>query len=273
MSEPMSVWTHRHAVVRLGNGPRTLMFAHGFGCDQGMWRHLVPAFENDYSLVLFDYIGSGRSDVSAYDPVRHATLAGYAEDVVGLVNALDLKDVVFVGHSASAMVGVLAAQMHPGLFSHMVMIGPSPCYINHPPDYVGGFERSDIDAMLDMMEHNFEAWADALAPVVMKHADRPELAEELEASFCALDPSIARRWARAIFLADNRADLPKVQIPSLVLQCSEDALAPLAVGDYIARHMPQSTVQVLRATGHCPHMSEPDEAVAVMRDYFRDQGI
>ena len=194
-----------------------MLFAHGFGCDQNMWRFITPAFEEQYRVVLFDYVGCGRSDVSAYDAGRYSTLAGYAQDVLDVCNELNLKDVIFVGHSVSSMVGVLAANRQPECFARLIMLGPSPCYVNHP-GYVGGFEREDIAGLLDTMERNFLGWAQFLAPVVMKNGDQPALTQELEESFCSTDPDIMRRFAEATFLADNRTDLPKVSVPSLIQQ-------------------------------------------------------
>jgi sigma-B regulation protein RsbQ len=258
----------RNNVKVFGRGTQPMLFAHGFGCDQTMWRFVTPAFEDDYRIVLFDYVGSGRSDLSAYDAERYASLDGYAQDVLDVVHALDLEDIVFVGHSVSSMVGVLAANREPDRFARLVLVGPSPRYINDAPDYVGGFERADIEGLLETMEKNYIGWANFLAPAIMKNPDRPELSSELEASFCSTDPVIARRFAEATFFADNRADLADVRVPSLIMQCSEDIIAPLDVGAYLSRSVPASTLRVLRATGHCPHMSHPDETIAVIRDYL-----
>src|ERR1051325_8670422 len=250
---------NRNNVKVSGRGPRAIVFAHGFGCDQNMWRFVAPAFEEDYKVVLFDYVGSGKSDLREYSAERYASLEGYAQDVLDICGALDLKDIIFVGHSVSGVVGMLAAIREPERFERLVLVGPSPRYINEPPDYFGGFERSDITGLLDVMEKNYIGWANFLAPVVMKNQDRPELTRELEESFCSTDPKIARRFAEATFFSDNRDDLSKVTIPSLIMQCSEDAIAPLDVGEYLQRHLPQSTLRVMSATGHCPHMSHPEE--------------
>jgi sigma-B regulation protein RsbQ len=258
----------RNNVKVFGRGTQPMLFAHGFGCDQNMWRFVTPAFERDYRIVLFDYVGSGKSDLSAYDPARYATLDGYADDVLEVCRALDLRDVLFVGHSVSSMVGVLAANREPDRFSRLIMVGPSPRYINDGPDYVGGFERGDIEGLLETMEKNYIGWANFLAPAIMKNPDRPELSQELEASFCSTDPVIARRFAEATFFADNRADLSAVRVPSLIMQCSDDMIAPLAVGDYLNRALPGSTLVVLSATGHCPHMSHPDETIRVIQEYL-----
>lgn len=245
-----------------------MLFAHGFGCDQNMWRFLVPAFEDRYRVVLFDYVGSGKSDLRAYHPQRYANLNGYAQDVLDICEELDLRDVVFVGHSVSAMIGVLAALKAPRRFAALIHIGPSPRYIDDPPDYRGGFGRSDIEELLRTMQQNYIGWANFLAPAIMQNGDKPELTRELRDSFCSTDPQIARRFAEATFFSDNRADLPKLTVPSLILQCSDDLIAPDEVGDYVHRHSPGSTLRKLRATGHCPHMSAPDETIAAMNEYL-----
>jgi sigma-B regulation protein RsbQ len=258
----------RNNVTSFGRGSRPMLFAHGFGCDQRMWRFVAPAFEADHRIVLFDYVGSGRSDMSAYRPERYATLDGYAQDLLDVCEALDVRDAVFVGHSVSAMVGVLAANRAPGRFAHLVLVGPSPRYLNDRPDYVGGFERSDVDGLLETMDKNYIGWANALAPAIMNAPGRPELDDELAESFCSTDPLVARRFAEATFLADNRADLRDVRVPSLILQCADDIIAPRAVGEYVHRELPGSTLRLMRATGHCPHMSAPDETVASIREYL-----
>ncbi len=258
----------RNNVKVTGKGTQPVLFAHGFGCDQNMWRFVTPAFEDDYRLVLFDYVGSGKSHLQAYDPERYGSLDGYTQDVLDVCGELDLQDVIFVGHSVSSVVGMLAAIREPERFARLILVGPSPRYINDPPGYVGGFERADIVGLLDVMEKNYIGWANFLAPVVMKNAERPELTRELEESFCSTDPKIARRFAEVTFFSDNRHDLAKVPVPSLIIQCSEDALAPLEVGEYLDRHLPQSTLRVLKATGHCPHMSHPEETVQVIKEYL-----
>ena len=258
----------RNNVKVSGRGTQPMLFAHGFGCDQNMWRFVAPAFADDYRIVLFDYVGSGRSDVAAYDPERYASLDGYAADVLDVCRAADLRDAVFVGHSVSAMVGVLAAKREPERFSDLIMIGPSPRYLNDAPEYVGGFERSDIEGLLETMDKNYIGWANYLAPAIMANPDRPELGQELNDSFCSTDPVIARRFAEATFYADNRTDLADVRIPSLILQCAEDIIAPREVGEYVHRALDGSTLRQMQATGHCPHMSAPEETVALMREYL-----
>lgn len=263
----------RNNVKVSGRGERAMVFAHGFGCDQNMWRFVAPAFEEDFRVVLFDYVGSGQSDMRAYDPGKYSTLGGYARDLLDVCRALRLTDAVFVGHSVSSVVGMLASVEEPGLFSRLVLVGPSPRYVNDPPDYHGGFERADIEGLLDLMERNYIGWANFLAPVVTKNPERPELARELEESFCSTDPRVARRFAEATFLADNRADLANVRVPSLIMQCSEDAIAPAEVGEYLSRNLRLSTLRVLEATGHCPHMSHPEETARVIKEYLAAEGI
>ena len=245
-----------------------MLFAHGFGCDQNMWRQVAPAFADDYKIVLFDYVGSGKSDLNAYDADRYGALDGYAQDIVDIVEELDLHDVIFVGHSVSSMIGVLAAKQQPERFAKLVLIGPSPRYINDPPSYTGGFERKDLEGLLEMMDKNFIGWANFLAPAIVKNPDRPEIASELTESFCSTDPIIARRFAEATFFSDNRSDLASVHVPTLVLQCSDDMIAPNEVGEFVHRSIPNSTLRVMNATGHCPHMSHPAETIELMREFL-----
>jgi sigma-B regulation protein RsbQ len=248
-------------------GARPIVFAHGFGCDQNMWRFVAPAFEADHRVVVFDYVGAGGSDLAAYDERRYSTLDGYAQDVVEIAEALGLQDAIFVGHSVSAMIGVLAAARVPGRFTKLVLVGPSPRYID-ADGYTGGFSRDDIEELLESMEANFLGWSTAMAPAIMANADRPELGQELTESFCRTDPDIAARFARATFLSDNRADLPGVAVPTLVLQCSDDVIAPDAVGEYVHHAIPGSTYMKLAATGHCPNLSAPDETTAAIRAFI-----
>jgi sigma-B regulation protein RsbQ len=248
----------RNNVVVTGNqdGP-TVMLAHGFGCDQNMWRLTVPALADDYRVVLFDYVGSGRSDLSAFDEGRYSNLNGYADDVVEVCAALQLTDAVFVGHSVSSMIGVLAAQKAPERIGALVLIGPSPCYIDDS-EYRGGFTADDIDELLASLESNYLGWSAAMAPVIMGTPDRPELGDELTNSFCATDPSMARTFARTTFLSDSREDLAAVSVPTLILESAEDVIAPRQVGAYVQSAIEGSTLVTLDATGHCPHLSAPE---------------
>ncbi len=245
---------------------RTILFAHGFGCDQNMWRLVAPEFEDQYRVIAFDYVGMGGAK-AAYDSERYASLDGYADDVVRICRELHLHNVVFVGHSVSSSIGALAQIADPDCFEALVMVGPSPCYINDG-DYVGGFEQQDIDGLLDSLASNYLGWSHAMAPTIMANADRPELTEELEVSFCTVDPAIAEQFARATFLSDNRSDLAKVTVPTLVLQSREDMIAPVAVGQYVADQIPDSTFVVLDATGHCPHLSAPAQVTAALRSFL-----
>jgi sigma-B regulation protein RsbQ len=248
---------------------RAMMFAHGFGCDQNMWRYVAPAFEADYKVVLFDHVGAGGSDLRAYNRTRYQTLQGYADDVIEILRALKLEDVVFVGHSVSAMIGLLASKADPGRIGALVMVGPSPRYINDKDSaYTGGFEREDIEGLLDSLDRNYLGWSSSMAPVIMGNPDRPELGQELTNSFCRTDPEIAGHFARVTFLSDNRADLAGVTVPTLVLQCSDDAIAPTVVGEYVHRHIAGSRLVVLRATGHCPNLSAPSETVSAIREFL-----
>jgi sigma-B regulation protein RsbQ len=233
-----------------------------------MWRHVTPAFEDDYRVIVFDYVGAGDSDLSAYDPERYASLDGYAADVLEICRELELRDVIFVGHSVSAMIGALAAIEEPDRFAKLVMIGPSPCYVDDG-GYVGGFSRDDIAELLESLESNYLGWSSAMAPVIMGNPERPELGAELTASFCRTDPAIARQFAQVTFLSDNRADLARVEVPALVLQCDDDVIAPVGVGDFVRDAMPNSTLVSLKVTGHCPHLSAPDQTVAAIREFLR----
>jgi sigma-B regulation protein RsbQ len=246
---------------------RPLVFAHGFGCDQSLWRLVAPAFTADHRVVLFDHVGSGQSDLSAYDPEKYGTLEGYAGDVVEICRELGLSDVVFVGHSVSAMMGALAYHRAPELFGALVMVGPNPRYIDDG-DYVGGFTRTDIAGLLDALDSNHLGWSAQMAPVIMGNPERPELAEELTNSFCRTAPHIARQFARVTFLSDNRADLEGIEVPTLVLQCSADAIAPDVVGEYVHRQVPGSTLVRLRATGHVPQLSASEETTAAIRAFL-----
>ncbi|HEV3365788.1 MAG TPA: alpha/beta hydrolase [Acidimicrobiia bacterium] len=266
----------RNNVKLSGRGDgQPMVFAHGFGCDQTMWRFVAPAFEDRYRVVLFDHVGAGNSDLTAYDPGRYGSLTAYADDALDICRELDLRNVIFVGHSVSAMIGALAAVAEPERFAALVMVGPSPRYIDDA-DYVGGFTATDIESLLDSLDSNYLGWSSAMAPVIMGNPERPALGAELTASFCRTDPGIARHFARVTFTSDNRADLDRLAVPTLVLQCSEDVIAPLTVGQYVHDRVPDSELVILRATGHCPNLSAPEETIGAITDFLRrrsEQGV
>ena len=260
----------RHAVRVSGNPDgRPMVFAHGFGCDQTLWRFVTPAFEADYRVVTFDYVGAGASDRGAYDRERYSSLQAYADDILAVCHALELRDVILVGHSVSATIAILASVADPELFTDLVLVTPSPRYLDDLPNYRGGFSTADIDGLLQMMDVNAFGWAEYLAPVVMGNPDRPELAKDLEVTFCSIDPQMARQFAEVTFRADNRADLSRVTTPSLILQCTNDAVAPVEVGKYMNEHLRYSTLKLIDAIGHCPHVSHPEQTVAAIDDYLR----
>jgi sigma-B regulation protein RsbQ len=256
----------RNNVNISGSGQRSMVFSHGFGCDQAMWTRVARAFEDDFRVILFDHVGAGHSDLSAYEPHKYASLEGYADDVVEIGRDLGLDNAVFVGHSVSAMIGALASIKAPGMFSELVMVGPSPCYIDDE-GYVGGFSHAQVEELLEFLADNHLGWSAAMAPAIMGNPDRPELGEALANSFCATDPEIAREFARATFFSDNRADLPKIQARTLVLQCREDMIAPPCVGEYVHAQVPDSDYVLLDATGHCPNLSAPDAVTAAIRAF------
>jgi sigma-B regulation protein RsbQ len=256
----------RNNVNISGLGQRSMMFAHGFGCDQHMWDAVAPAFEADFRVILFDHVGAGRSDLSAYDSGKYDSLAGYADDVVEIGRALALEDAVFVGHSVSAMIGALASLKAPGMFTDLVMVGPSPRYLDDE-GYTGGFSRAQVEELLEFLADNHLGWSAAMAPAIMGNPDRPELGERLTNSFCRTDPKIAREFARVTFLSDNRADLPAIAARTLVLQCREDIIAPTCVGEYVHAAVPDSRYVLLDATGHCPNLSAPEQVTAAIRAF------
>ena len=262
----------RNNVKVSGKGQTPMLFAHGYGCDQNMWRFITPAFEADYQIILFDHVGFGQSDVSGYTPKKYGSLQAYADDMLEICQALDLKDVIFVSHSVSAMIGVLAAIKKPGVFQNLILIGPSPRYINDL-NYTGGFSREDINGLLASLDSNYLGWAAAIAPVIMGHAEKPELSEELAASFCRSHEEIAKNFAYLTFLSDNRADLKKLRTPSLILQCQEDVIAPLEVGAYLKANLADSELVVLNATGHCPNLSAPQETIKAMQDFLQAETV
>lgn len=256
----------RNNIQVSGSGKVTIVFAHGFGCDQNMWRFLTPVFSEHYKIVLFDLVGSGQSDLSAYDTRKYDSLSGYANDLIEILDEYAEGPVIFVGHSVSAMIGVLADIQRPELFAAHAMISPSPCYINDG-DYIGGFSRDDIDSLLSSLESNYLGWSSTMAPAIMGAPGKPELASELTNSFCNTDPDIAKQFARVTFYSDNRNDLHKVQTKTLILQCTDDLIAPQSVGEYMNAVMPNSTLRLIDNVGHCPHLSEPDVCSKEVKDF------
>jgi sigma-B regulation protein RsbQ len=261
----MDVRSRNHVTVAGQSGAPAVMLAHGFGCDQNMWRLVVPLLEPDFTVVLFDHVGAGRSDLSSWNKERYSALDGYAADVLEICRELALGPVTFVGHSVSAMMGVLAAAREPEAFAGLVLLAPSPCFIDDPgAGYRGGFSAEDIDELLESLDANYLGWSGAMAPVIMGNPARPELGEELTNSFCRTDPDIARVFARVTFLSDNRRDLVRVTVPTLVAQCSSDAIAPAEVGAFIQAQIPGSRLVTLNATGHCPQLAAPEETAAAI---------
>jgi len=257
----------KHNINVLGEGP-PLVFLHGFGCDQNMWRFVVPAFARNHTVILYDLVGSGRSELAAYDREKYGTLHGHADDLLDIVRSVATEPVTVVGHSVSAMIALLATNAAPELFAAQVMVGPSACYIDDG-DYRGGFSRADIDELLETMEGNYLGWSSAVAPQIMGAPDRPELREELTNSFCRTDPEIAKHFGRVTFLSDHRADLAHCRLPTLILQCTDDFVAPVEVGQYIHRAIPGSEYVLIDNTGHCPHLSAPDASVAAIRRFVQ----
>lgn len=263
---PMSALKRNNVKVR-GAGETAMVFAHGFGCDQNMWRHVAPSFEDRCRTVLFDQVGTGNSDITTYDQSQYISLSRYADDMIDIYEALEIRDSIFVGHSVAAMIGVLASIKRPELFSRLVLIGPSPCYIDQEY-YTGGFSRETIESMLDFLNENYIAWAHTMAPAIMGNLDRPELGAELMESFCRYNADIARQFARVTFLSDNRSDLPMVTVPAAILQCTEDPIAPDVVGQYVHAAIKGSSFVKLCATGHCPNISAPAETIDVIRSFL-----
>ncbi|WP_210464621.1 MULTISPECIES: alpha/beta fold hydrolase [Rufibacter] len=259
--------TKRNYVQVKGKGKKPMLFAHGYGCDQSMWRYVTPAFEEDYKIILFDHVGFGKADTSAYVLERYSSLQSYAVDILEICEELELEDVIFVGHSVSAMIGVLASIIDPDRFSKLVLIGPSPRYINDE-DYTGGFTQEGIDGLLASLDSDYLNWSHSIAPIIMGNEDRPELGQELAQSFCRSNIEVAKEFARITFLSDNRADLKNVKTESLILQCSDDVIAPLPVGEYMHQNLPNSTFKLLKATGHCPNLSAPEETIAAIKEFL-----
>jgi sigma-B regulation protein RsbQ len=257
----------RNHVNLLGEGSQPIIFSHGYGCDQNMWRFITPAFEKEYHIILFDHVGSGKSDENQYDFTKYNSLEGYAEDVIELIEELALEKVIFVGHSVSSMIGLLSAAKRPDLFQSLVMVGPSPCYINNG-DYYGGFSEQDIDELVETLESNYLGWSSFITPVIAGNPDKPEFAEELHNSFCRMNPNIAKHFAKVTFLSDNRMDLSTVSIPTLVLQCHPDAIAPVKVGEYVYQNLQNGSYIQLDASGHCPHLTAPEQTIKAIKAYL-----
>jgi len=259
----------RNNVNQSGTGKQTMLFAHGYGCDQNMWRFITSDFEKNYRLVLFDYTGSGKSDISDYDYKKYSSLNGYVQDVIDICEELNAGKVIFVGHSVSSIIGALAAARRQDLFSCLIMIGPSPCYINDE-SYSGGFSKQDIDEHIEMLDSNYLGWSSAITPVIAGQPESPEFATELHNSFCRMNPGIAKQFARVTFLGDNRQDLERVAVPTLVIQCNPDVIAPLSVGRYVHEHIKGSSYTQLDVSGHCPHLTAPEETVRAIRTYLEE---
>lgn len=259
----------RNNVTVIGEGDQTLMLAHGFGCDQNMWRFITPELSKNFKIVLFDYVGSGKSDVSHYNKERYSSLDGYAQDITEICHALNLTDVILVGHSVSSIIGILASIQVPQHFSKLVMVCPSPCFLNLPPNYFGGFEKEDLEELLNLMDKNYIGWAEYLAPLVMGTHHSESLINELSGSFCSTDPLIAKNFAKATFFSDYRHILKNVKLPSLIFKSSNDALASLLIGDYMNNEIEGSELQVIDAEGHCLHMTTPDNIASRIVDYAK----
>ncbi|REB05484.1 alpha/beta hydrolase [Sporosarcina sp. BI001-red] len=263
----MKTIQQRNHVKIIGQGEQTILLAHGFGCDQSMWQYIAPALAEQYRVVLFDYVGAGDSDITAYHSEKYSSAHGYKQDILDIIDELELKDIHFVGHSVSSMIGMLAAIERPECFKKFVMIGPSPCYINEP-GYTGGFEASDIADLLTMMEMNFTGWANYLAPVVTDPAKDPQLTKSLEQSFVSVNPQIAREFAEMTFMSDHRESLVSMTVPTLIIQCSDDSIVPIEVGEYLHAHLPASTLHIMQVKGHYPHMSNPTETKKLIEEFI-----
>lgn len=259
----------RHKVEVSGNGEQPIIMLHGFGCNRSMWRHLTPLLESDYRIITFDHAGTTEENVEFYNTSRYTSLDGYAEDIVDICRALELEDAIFVGHSVSAMMGVLAYHRAPDLFSALVMVGPSPCYINKE-DYRGGFEHEDIEELMHALEANYLGWSANMAPAIIGNPDRPELGQELTDSFCRMHPDVAQNFARVTFFSDNREDLQNINIPTLILQTKEDIIAQPEVGRYVHNQIKNSEFVLLDTTGHLPHLSAPQATNAAIMQFLHN---
>lgn len=259
---------NRNNVKVIGQGEQTIIFAHGFGCDQSMWQYIIPKFAERYRIILFDYVGSGNSDITAYQSEKYSTLHGYKQDVLDIIEEMDLQQVLFIGHSISSMIGMLAAIERPDYFDKLIMIAPSPCYLNDTDGYIGGFEQSDIKELLAMMEMNFAGWASYMAPLAMDQSKDSKLTKELESSFVSTNSRVAREFAEVTFFSDYRSSLALVKVPTLIIQCSKDSIVPIEVGEYLNKHLQNSTLKVIEARGHYPHISQPLEISKIIVEYL-----
>lgn len=259
----------RNNVVITGNGSEAIIFAHGYGCDQNMWRYVYPSFKDNYKVILFDHVGAGHSDLNSFSTNKYSNLDGYADDIVEILSELNLENVIFVGHSVSALIGIIASLKSPNLFSKLILVGPSPSYINDG-DYIGGFTNEQIDELLDSLDNNHLGWSQQMAPVIMGNQNKQKHKEELTNSFCSTDPEIAKHFARTTFLTDKRDILPQVNKPTLILQCSEDVIAPTEVGEYVHEKIKGSKLVFMNATGHCPNLSAPEETVKEINKFLAE---
>ncbi|UQW97420.1 alpha/beta hydrolase [Rummeliibacillus sp. G93] len=261
---------NRNNVKVIGQGEQTIILAHGFGCDQSMWQYVTPNLADRYRIVLFDYVGSGNSDITAYKSEKYSTLHGYKRDVLDIIEEMNLQHVLFIGHSISSMIGMLAAIERPDYFDKLIMIAPSPCYLNDSDGYIGGFERSDINEILAMMEMNFAGWASYMAPLAMDQSNDSELTKELESSFVSTNSRVAREFAEVTFYSDYRSSLDLLDVPTLIIQCSEDSIVPKEVGEYLNQHLQNSTLKIIDARGHYPHISQPLETTKMIMEYLEN---
>ncbi|WP_339922223.1 alpha/beta hydrolase [uncultured Cyclobacterium sp.] len=260
----------RNNINVFGEGTKVLLFAHGFGCDQNAWKYMVNFFTKEYKLILFDYVGAGKSDLATYDSRKYSSLDGYANDITEICDALELRNAIFIGHSVSCIIGALVSIKRPDVFEKLVFIGPSPCYISKG-DYKGGFDQETIDALMEVMEEDYISWARSIAPNIMDSQNGKELTSELADGFCSIDPEIAKQFARVTFLSDNRQDLPLIPVNSLTIQCSDDMIAPVSVGQYIHKNVPNNTLKIIDAKGHCPHMSHPKDTAHAIRNFLEKE--
>ena len=256
----------RNNVKILGSG-RPIIFAHGYGLNQNMWQHITPAFAENNQIILFDHVGAGESDISSYNRTKYNSLHGYAADLIEICETLKLEKPIFIGHSVSSMIGILAAIQKPELFEKIILIGPSACYLNRD-GYLGGFNQEDIENLLFTIDENFYGWATSMAPALMNNPEKPDLASDLAKTFCKVKPEIASHFARVTFLTDNRSHLNKVKVPTLILQATEDLVAPANVGQFIKDQITGSQLIKLKATGHFPSLSAPEETIKAIKSFI-----